>query len=302
MRGFFQPKGFSFQDFDLLAEGDTLYVAYLKKISKKISDPNAHFPNRFGLIKSTDGVTWENEGDILLPTPNSWEETLWAGNLTKQDGQFVIYYTGTTKTGRHNACQWGKAYSPDMVHWEKDKNNPLFSFEKDNPFYSDEPNLAFRDPFPFEYEGKRYILFCAKDKRQPQNQRGCVGFAQETPNGLVWKEPLFSPGTYKDGLENPALYELEGRWYLLYGVDVENGETAFHYAVAKTPLGPFDTFEDNQLLSSGNYNCRIVIFKGKQLLYHWTRDFADELIRERLAPPQEVRILPDGRISLVDIT
>src|SRR3989344_4794644 len=188
---------FNFNDFDLLVEGDILYAVYVKKVPHAESDFDSLQPNRYGLTKTSDGNTLKEVADILMPVPGTWEESLWAGTISKQDGKFVIYYTATTMGGRNNSCKIGKAYSSDLIHWEKDPKNPVFVFDPNNPYYSDEPKIAFRDPFFFEHQGKRYLLFCAKDKYQPPGKQGCVGIVEETsPNQFRWMPPLYSPGIY----------------------------------------------------------------------------------------------------------
>lgn len=298
----YHPPGFSFQDFDLLVDGDVLYASFIKKVPYLASDNDSKKPNRYSLAKTTDGFNWQEIGDVISPVPKSWEESIWAGSFRKQDGKYVLYYTGVEVAQRNDSCKIGKAYSDDLIIWKKDPQNPVLVFDPENSYYSDESKLAFRDPFPFEYDGKRYVIFCAKDKNQPARKQGCVGITEETsPNKFAWLPPLFSPGTYFDGLESPALYELEGKWYLLYGIDHENNESAFRYAIGDTPFGPFVASVDNQLLPPDCYNCRIVKFKGKTLLYYWQREVVDGLTQESLASPKEVLIASDGKILLQNV-
>ena len=301
MAKFYQNDGYNFQDFDLLVENGVIYACYIKKIPPLVEKKEPRGPNRYAIARSGDGVTWEEVGDAIIPAHNSWEETIWAGSISKRNGKYVIYYTGTTTKGRNDFCKIGKAYSTDLINWKKDLKNPVFVFDSENPYYSDEPRLAFRDPFPFDYEGKHYVLFCAKDKSKSAKKQGCVGIVEETSSGqFKWLPPIFSPGIYFDGLECPALYKLGSHWYLLYGVDTENNEKAFRYAIADSPFGPFRTFSDNQLLSTNNYNCRIVNFDKILLLYHWFRDYKDGVIRSRLAPPKVLHIVDEGRLALSD--
>ncbi len=112
--------------------------------------------------------------------------------------------------------------------------------------------------------------------------------------------PIFSPGIYLDGLECPAMYYIQGKWYLLYGVGPENGETVFRYALADSPFGSYRVLDDNQLLPENNYNCRIINHGGKNLLYHWFRDSQNGMMRERLASPKKVHILKGNKIFLAD--
>jgi len=299
---YFMPSGFSFNDFDMVATDEALFSYYIKKVPFPEGDRGSKHPNRFGIAKSTDGLTWLEVGEAILPVSGTWEESMWAGGISTRPGQYVLYYTAVRAAKRQASCQIGKAYSKDLIHWVKDPKNPVFILDAArNAYYSDEPQLSFRDPFPFEHKGRNYVIFCGKDKRQPPGRQGCIGIAEESAaGGFRFMSPLFSPGIYPDGLECPALYLLDGRWYIFYGVDRENGETAFRYAIAASPFGPFHTFSDNQLLSTNNYACRIVHFKGTRLLYHWFRDYPDGVVRERLAPPKEVHILANGEISLSD--
>ncbi len=243
------------------------------------------------MAKSHDGQTWEDLGDIILPVKNTWEESIWAGGISKQDNKFVIYYTGTSVKDRNDSCKIGKAYSDDLIHWTKDENNPVFVFDPRNLYYSAELKLAFRDPFFFEHEGRKYIIFCAKDKNQPQGKQGCVGLAEETSLGqFKWLPPIYSPGIYFDGLECPALYRITNKWFLLFGLDKENGGPLFKYAVSNNPFGPFQEPGENILAKNGYYVSRLVNFKNKLLMYSWFRDFSEGLIQERLAQPKEVTV------------
>lgn len=299
---FYQCPGFNFNDFDLIVHEGFLYAVYVKKVPFKPGQGTAaeeREPNRYGLARTGDGEQWEEVGDILLPRPSTWEESLWAGSIVKRDGRFILYYTGVTMAGREKSCKIGRAFSTDLLHWERDPGNPILTLQPGNPHYADEPLLQFRDPFPFEHGGRRYLLFAARDKRRPKGKRGCVGIVEETEHGYQWLPPLFSPGMYVDGLECPAIYGIEGRWYLLFGEDSASGHGhRFHYAVARRPFGPYREPEESILLPEGCYTSRIVEFRGKLLLYHWVRDFPAGLVRERIAPPKKVRMTHEGMLHI----
>ncbi|MBI4242919.1 MAG: family 43 glycosylhydrolase [Planctomycetes bacterium] len=159
---------YNFGDFDIQNIDGVLYAFFIKKPLR--SPPSK--PNRYSIIKSIDGTHWKEVSDAVLPIRDSWEETIWASTLSHQRGKHVIYYTGATKMGGADGCSIGKAYSKDPVHWEKDKDNPVFRFNAKTSYYSSESRLAFRDPFYFVYRGKRYLLFCAKDKLKSRHQQG----------------------------------------------------------------------------------------------------------------------------------
>lgn len=304
MAQFYHYKNFNFNDFDLLVKDNLLYAMYVKKIPYPRDDKDSKQPNRYGLARSKDGLNWEEVGDIIMPDQNGWDQSLWAGGISKQGERYVIYYGGVLQKERHSSWKMGKAYSTDLIHWEKDPKNPVLVFDQQNPYYSDEPKLAFRDPFFIEHNGKKHIIFCAKDKSQPPGKQGCVGIAEETePNKFKLLPPLFSPGKYFDGLECPALYLIMNKWYLIYGLDTENApDHHMRYAVSENFFGPFKEPNNNQLLPDGHhYIGRIISFRGRIVYYSWFRDFPKGMVRERLASPKEVKIVDDGKIKLIDI-
>ena len=130
MSRFYHAPGFSFQDFDLIVDGDILYASYIKKVPYPVADRDAKQPNRYGLAKSQDGISWQEMSDIIMPVAGSWEESIWAGSISKQNNKYVVYYTGVKAKIRNDSCKIGKVYSTDLIHWEKDSNNPVFVFDK----------------------------------------------------------------------------------------------------------------------------------------------------------------------------
>lgn len=295
MVNFYQYKNFNFNDFDLIVDKDILYAMYVKKIPHPRGEIDSKKANRYGLAKSKDGIHWREVGDIIIPNKNSWDQSLWAGGISKQGNKYVIYYTGVLKNTRQDSCKIGKAYSKNLINWKKDSNNPVLTLGKRNPYYLNESKLAFRDPSFFEYKGKKYIIFCAKDKKK-HLKNGCVGIAEEIkPNKFKWLPPIFSSGKYSGGLECPKLYLIGNRWYLLYGFG-----TRMRYAISKSPFGPFKIPKKNLLLSKGNYIGRIINFKGDLLYYSWFMDFPKGIVRQRLTGPKKVKILKNGEIKISD--
>ena len=179
----------------------------------------------------------------------------------------------------------------------------MLTFDAQNPYYSDEPKLSFRDPFFFKHDGKKYIIFCAKDKNKPAGKQGCVGIVEETgSNEFKWLPPLYSPGKYFDGLECPTLYHIKNKWYLLYGLDTKNAPSHYMaYAISENAFGPFVAPKNNHLSLEGHYIGRMVEFKNRLLYYSWFRDFPKGITRERLAKPREVQTTNNGKIKLSKI-
>jgi len=288
----FELRGENFNDFDLTVHNDALYALFIRKTPHSQNDKDAKTPNRFGLAKSEDGIQWEDLGTILSPSLKSWEQSLWAGGITRREGQFTLYYTGVTRE-REASSHIGRAFSSNLRTWKKDSANPILTLNSNNRYYSDEPLRCFRDPFPIIIQGKRYILIAGKDKQQPAGKRGCIGLIEETShNQFIWHPPLFSPGTYSV-LECPALYEINNRWYLLFGDDKQK---VFRYAIADSPLGPFTQPMNNILLQKDYYSVRFVNFQGSWKAYAWKRDFPEGIIRERLSGPYRISQEKDGTL------
>ena len=106
MDSFYSAPGYNFNDFDLLVEGGVLYVSYVKKIPYLKDQEDTQKPNRYGLAQTTDGVHWKEAGDIIMPGPTgSWEESLWAGGISKQNDTYVIYYTAVKMSEREASCK-----------------------------------------------------------------------------------------------------------------------------------------------------------------------------------------------------
>jgi len=303
MERFYRPKGFNIQDFDFVVKDDVLFAVFIKKRPSRTKQEPFKKPNRYGIILSDDGFVWKDHGDVLLPDAHGWDQSLWAGSISRQGRGFVIYYSAILNKDRHASCKIGKAYSKDLIHWKKDPDNPVLLFDAENPYYSDEPKLAFRDPFFFEHEGKKFVLFAGKDKSKPTRKQGCVGLVEETePNKFQWRPPVYSPGKYFDGLECPALYFLQNRWYLFFGLDIENVPVPhMKYAVSDNVFGPYLEPEGNKLLSDGHYIGRVVRFRKRVLYYAWYKDVSNGKIRIRLSSPRQVMIDKNGLLSLEEI-
>lgn len=294
MKNLFRPKDENFNDFDLIVSDEELFALFVRKTPYPKDDRDAKMPNRLGLARSEDGKTWEDLGTILHPSPDEWDQSLWAGSVVQQNGQYTLYYTGVTEK-REASSQIGRAFSDDLRSWQKDSVNPILTLNLNNPHYSNEPAMCFRDPYPVTIDGKRYLLIAAKDKKQPKGKRGCIGLVEENTEGqFVYHPPVFSPGTYSI-LECPALYNINDHWYLFFGDDEQK---VFRYAVADTPLGPFTEPGENQLLPKNHYCVRLVQFKGVWTAYCWVRDFPQGMVREQLKGPYVLKTGSDGTLSL----
>ncbi len=296
---YYKDKFYNFHDFDLVVKDGALFAVYLKKSAWKVGKKHSSLPNIYGIAKSKNGINWEDAGIALRPDPKSWDQNMWGGSVFKENGNYVLYYTAVT-SARIPSQKIGKAYSKNLQFWKKDKNNPVFVYDNENPYYTGANAFCFRDPYCFKHNGKKYIIFATKDRTQKKDERGCIGMVEEyAKNKFKWKAPIFSPSTKNKYpiMECPAIYKIKGMWYLLFGDDRSH---TFCYAVSNSPFGPFKEPKNNILFSRLHYTAKIVYFRKKWLLYHWFRDKRNGFIRERLAPPKEV-VIKNNKIVLKDL-
>ncbi len=263
----FKPKDSDCRDFDIIPFEGRLWLIYIRSGAAKDS-------NEFGLASSSaDGYEWREEGIVMKPSENAWDcKSLWAMHLAADANGFALYYSALGKGMRlHQSI--GVAYSKDLKTWNR-FDKPILSLSADNEFYDDRTEIGaqelgtlFRDPWSFEQEGKKYLIFAARDKSADGVNNACIGSAQIDENGLVaYLPPIYSPKKYQE-LECPALYFIEGKWFLLFCEDIA---VQMRYAVSDSPFGGFEEPENNMLALPGNYVGRIVSWKGKLLFFYHT--------------------------------
>jgi beta-fructofuranosidase len=86
-------------------------------------------PPSWGHVSSTDLVTWTRHPYALSPEPGGPDaDGCWSGCARVVEGRPAIYYTGVVgedEARLESVCRaWG---SGDLLHWEKDANNPLIA-------------------------------------------------------------------------------------------------------------------------------------------------------------------------------
>ena len=139
------------------------------------------------------------------------------GSVIKVLNRYWLAYTGNWNGPQPSVAI---AVSDDLYHWEKIRENPITTI---NPRYYDaEPAsiprdwLHWRDPFLFEFQGHIYHYVCAKINQGIETKKGTLGLA-ETQDMRHWKvlpPPEVAPITAE--LECPQVYEINGKWYLLF--------------------------------------------------------------------------------------
>ena len=169
-------------------------------------------------IMSNDLVHWQELPLALQPEPGTPDAYgCWTGCVLEHDGVFHAFYTGCEQPGGHRQtiCH---ATSSDLVHWEKDPDNPLLLPQRPYATYEIEgTRVAWRDPHVFqEHDGSFTMLLAADMPGAPPPFRACIG--QLTSRDLKHWEPLpplhYPKNAHK--CECPDLFELDRERILLY--------------------------------------------------------------------------------------
>lgn len=301
-------------DFWLARDGSDFHLFFLQA-PRSISDPDQrHWNVSIGHAVSTDLTHWEVLPDALRPALEpAWDDyTTWTGSIVRSNGQWWMFYTGTSRSEQGKVQRIGAALSDDLVTWRRHDANPLI--ESDPRWYEQYdaavwPELAWRDPWVFgDDTGTFHAFVTARAASGPPATRGVIGHATSTDLS-TWTvtEPITTPGRFGH-LEIPQVAHIDGQWQLIFSTppaprniqqEFPDAATAgTHVLSAPTPLGPYDwsthclldgtdgkfTFYGGRLIDDGS---------GWQLLTWVSHDSAGTFIGA-LDDPQPVRITPHG--------
>ena len=108
-------------------------------------------------------------------------------------------------------------------------------------------------------------------------------------------EPLYTSHVYDD-VECPALFKVEGRYYLLGSIR-EDVKVRYYYSNAFD--GEYRAFHDNVLLPKGNYAARVTR-DGDHLLVYCFYVAGENVFQSHryLPPPKELKVDDKGRLML----
>ena len=286
------PDSGNLGDPDVIKVGDTWYL-YPSQDPER--DPG------FRVWSSTDLINWENRGYVWTPTPDSWnapppagEETnctYWAPSVHPSQDGFYFYYTAN--------CRIGVAFAQSPLGpFEDVLEHPLvgngFGGIGNGVFGEvarDYDELAI-DPFLLqEPDGKQYLFFAAYSPLS-----SIYGLELEdytTPVGSP--QELLVPDTPWESvvLEGPWLEKVEDSFHLMYsGNFVHTTDYAIGVARADHPLGPYNKYPQNPILSSntaadflgpGHHSVVTGRHGDRLIFYHTDVNLTDEGRRVRFA-------------------
>lgn len=249
---------------------------------------------------SDDGMSWKRTKNALfVGDPGEWDDDmLWTMHTYKEDDRFIMYYTGLQRKDRGGVQKIGCATSSDLVHWKKRDYQGL-PLGSSTPHYEDINNtprqwLSFRDPFRFDHQGDKYLLFCGRQSMGPISRRGCVGLIKLIDGKFELQKPLFIPYVYDD-VECPSIVHINDKYYLIGSI---REDIKVRYWFSPEFLNEYHSFHDNVLLPQGNYAARVVKDGDHVLIYNFYFVGNNVNTLRVLPPPKELSVDGKGRLLL----
>ena len=272
-----------------------------------LAEPLDGGPSFVGHAISNDLVTWERLPTALkLGPPGSWDDLrICTGSVIERDGRYWMAYSATslndsTLEEQYRVQRAGMAVSDDLITWTKLPENPVT--EAVAPHYElmgtgQRKMHHWRDPFLFEDGDTVCQLVCARRDEGPTGERGTVAIAcSQDMRGWEILPPL-EHDRMSDEMEVPQLYNIDGRWYLVF-CTLGRFLTTEHAAqfgdrlpersnfsmVSDSPFGPFRIHGTGQIvehdLDSVFYAAQLVKLKEDWYLLATAKDEWGERISD----------------------
>lgn len=219
-------------------------------------------------LGTRDFVHFTEYGEALpRGTVDEQDLYVFTGCVIERDGVFHIFYTGHNPhfraAGKPEQAVM-HATSSDLVTWTKDPDNPILFADGDRY----EPH-DWRDPFVFwnAEAGEYWMLLAAREKEGPSNRRGCIALAT-SPDSVSWsiQEPFWAPKLYFTH-ECPDLFQLGGRYYLVYSTFSER--TVTHYRTSTAVEGPWAAPADDAFDTRAFYAAKTAGDGERHFIFGW---------------------------------
>ncbi len=284
-----KPRDYDLGDIWFLQGPDALHLYYLM-LGDEV---RFGFRNEgIGHATSTDGLRWTEQEPIMYRGGRGAfdEAAIYTGSAIARGGRYYTLYTGLG-TADH-LQRSGLLVSDDLFHWQRVSEGPVM--EPDGRWYEVAQDwtggkwISWRDPWLWNNpeDGLCYAFVTATARGPaPRHARGCIGLGRSR-DMRHWEvlPPVAAPGLFHDH-EVPQLFELGGRWYLIYLMCLwrysdqawrtrryEQWLEGTYYLVADHPLGPWRV-PDHDVIAGCRAHAplaaRVQRVGGDLLFYAW---------------------------------
>ncbi|ODT69924.1 MAG: levansucrase [Pelagibacterium sp. SCN 63-23] len=304
-------------DFWTYRDGDDYHIYFLQA-DNTLDHPDMRHRNvTQGHAVSKDLINWTHLGTTFKPAdPVAWDDwTTWTGSTLRDDkGLWHLFYTGTEHAEEGMKQRIGHATSTDGHNWTRVGNG--LALDISGPDYEEYTpghwhDRAFRDPWVMKNpKGDGWVMYMVARRpgTEEPNAGGTVGFAT-SPDLYTWtlQPPVYSGGMFGQ-MEVPQVFEVNGKWYMLFCTDGSHWSDAYkafnpekpvrgtHYLMADDPFGPWDVapgpfFDGAQ---GSRYAGKIVETDNGLVFMGFLHDAADGSFIGQVSDPIPVRVDADG--------
>ena len=266
-----RPEGALVGDMSFYSNEDECHLFYL---SKRNDDPPRLPRCEIDHAVSRDLLHWEQLPPALVPGERGEPDGdgLGGSTIVHKGGKYHMFFAGADPEVTYHA------ESDDLIEWKKDEPlkpvivpDPRWYVPCTGPPSESCPKSDWRDPWIIRDEPKgRYVMTVTAGVNQgPPEERGSVGWAvSDDLEHWEIKPPLYAPGIGR-GLEVTELFEMDGRYYLIFS----HGETIRTvYRVADRLEGPYRRPSDDLLIGNYMYAPRTAVMGPNRYLVPWAAD------------------------------
>lgn len=254
-------------------------------------------------VFSSDNLTdWTDHGVIVSQEQVPWGKadaySMWAPDCVEKNGRYYFYFPNAPRSGRGFAI--GVAVSDAPTGPFRLETEPIRGVS------GIDPCVLLDD------DGTAYLYWSGMGIRGARLKDNMTELADKlqtvtTPQGgsmqVGGRQMEGLPEGFKEG---PFAFKRDGWYYLTFPwVRQENGTETLAYAMARSPLGPWD-FKGIIMAEHAN-RCwtnhhSIVEFKGQWYIFYHHNDYSPQMDKRRSARIERISFNPDGTIQEVKPT
>ncbi len=282
----------------ILRHEDRFHLFFLRA-SRALLDPDRrHRRAAIGHAVSTDARNWELTADALVHSDGPAFDDLatWTGSaILHPDGHIRLFYTGCSRADDGLVQRIGWADSWDGVTFHRTCNQPI---EADPRWYETPANyqwadVAWRDPYVFQHEGRWHMLITARSAEGDPLYRGVVGHAvSDDLDHWEVLPPLTEPSGFGQ-MEVIQQHHVDGRNRLVFSTDFDHADperyqvraTSGWFIDGESPLGPWDFSTARPARSPGVYAGQLFADADGQFWYTGFNNIQDGVFQGDIIDP-----------------